>query len=179
MALTHRRRTGASAIAVHAAQTFDPSLTWADLDLAARHLTDLPIVLKGILTAEDAARAVAHGVDAIIVSNHGGRQLDGAVPSLRALAEVVDAVGGALPGAARRRRAGRHRRVRGARPGRERRAPRPAGAVGAGRRRAARAWPSCSTCCARSCEHTMALTGRPDLSDIDRSALAPALSRAS
>jgi 4-hydroxymandelate oxidase len=96
MAATHRRRTGESAIAVHAAQTFDPSLTWADLEWL-RGLTDLPILLKGILTAEDAARAVDRGAAGIIVSNHGGRQLDGAVASLFALAEVVDAVAGACP----------------------------------------------------------------------------------
>jgi 4-hydroxymandelate oxidase len=54
-------------------------------------------VLKGILTAEDAARAMRSTVDGVIVSNHGGRQLDGAVASLDALAEVVGAVGGACP----------------------------------------------------------------------------------
>jgi 4-hydroxymandelate oxidase len=96
MAATHTRRTGQSAIAVHAAQTFDPSLTWADLRWLAG-LTNLPVVLKGILAADDAARAVECGVAAIIVSNHGGRQLDGAPASLPALAEVVDAVGGACP----------------------------------------------------------------------------------
>ena len=53
----------------------DPSLTWADLD-ELRSLSPLPLVLKGIQTAEDAALACEHGVDAIVVSNHGGRQLD-------------------------------------------------------------------------------------------------------
>ncbi|HET6213433.1 MAG TPA: alpha-hydroxy acid oxidase, partial [Micromonosporaceae bacterium] len=62
-----------------------------------REVSPLPLVLKGILTAEDAARAVAHGVDAIVVSNHGGRQLDGAVASLPALVEVVEAVSGSCP----------------------------------------------------------------------------------
>ena len=62
-----------------------------------RGLTDLPLVLKGVLTAEDAALAIEHGVDAIVVSNHGGRQLDGAVPSLAALPEVVAAIGGRCP----------------------------------------------------------------------------------
>jgi 4-hydroxymandelate oxidase len=96
MASTHRRRAGESAIAVHAAQTFDPTLTWADLAWL-RGLTDLPVVVKGVLTAEDAVRAVDHGAAAIIVSNHGGRQLDGVAASLHALVEVVDAVAGACP----------------------------------------------------------------------------------
>lgn len=96
MAATHERHEGASAIAAHAAQTFDQTVTWADLAWL-RGLTDLPLVLKGVLTAEDADRAVEHGVDAIIVSNHGGRQLDGAVPALRALPEVVAAVAGRCP----------------------------------------------------------------------------------
>ncbi len=96
MATTHEPVAGASAIAAHAAQTFDPTVTWADLAWL-RSLTDLPLVLKGVLTAEDADRAVEHGADAIIVSNHGGRQLDGAVPALRALPEVVAAVAGRCP----------------------------------------------------------------------------------
>ncbi|GHO80360.1 alpha-hydroxy-acid oxidizing enzyme [Ktedonobacter sp. SOSP1-85] len=59
-----------------------------------RSLTDLPLVVKGILTAEDARRAVDCGVAGIVVSNHGGRQLDGALPSVMALPEVVEAVAG-------------------------------------------------------------------------------------
>ena len=96
MAATHRRRIGESAIAVHSAQTFDASLTWEDLAWL-RTTTDLPVVLKGILTGEDALRALDCGVDAIIVSNHGGRQLDGATASLHALMEVTAAVGGRCP----------------------------------------------------------------------------------
>jgi isopentenyl diphosphate isomerase/L-lactate dehydrogenase-like FMN-dependent dehydrogenase len=57
-------------------------------------VTSLPIVLKGILTAEDAMLAVKHRVDGIIVSNHGGRQLDGVSASIEALSEVVEAVDG-------------------------------------------------------------------------------------
>jgi 4-hydroxymandelate oxidase len=57
----------------------------------------LPVLVKGILTAEDATLAVEHGVEAIVVSNHGGRQLDGCPASLDALPEVVDAVGGRVP----------------------------------------------------------------------------------
>jgi len=59
-----------------------------------RSLTSLPILLKGILTAEDALLAVEHGVDGIIVSNHGGRQLDGVLSGIEALPEVVEAVNG-------------------------------------------------------------------------------------
>ncbi|MFG2044279.1 alpha-hydroxy acid oxidase [Dactylosporangium sp. NPDC048998] len=96
MASAHERDAGHSAIARHTSDSFDPSLSWGDLAWL-RGCTRLPLVLKGILTAEDAALAVEHGADAIVVSNHGGRQLDGAVASLDALAEVVDAVGGACP----------------------------------------------------------------------------------
>ncbi len=67
--------------------------TWADVDWL-REVTALPIVLKGVLTAEDAAIAVARGVEGIVVSNHGGRQLDGVTASLDALPEVIAAVEG-------------------------------------------------------------------------------------
>jgi 4-hydroxymandelate oxidase len=71
----------------------DPSIDWAYLaDLCAR--TAVPIVVKGILTGEDADLACEQGVAAVVVSNHGGRQLDGSRASLEALPEVVDAVGG-------------------------------------------------------------------------------------
>jgi 4-hydroxymandelate oxidase len=70
-----------------------PSLTWRDLEWIRSELP-LPLVLKGILTREDAAMAVEHGADAVWVSNHGGRQLDGVAAGLDALPEVVDAVGG-------------------------------------------------------------------------------------
>src|SRR5262245_33867293 len=67
-------------------------LTWDDLDWL-RGLTDLPLVVKGVLTGEDAALALEHGADGISVSNHGGRQVDGAVAALDALVEVREAVG--------------------------------------------------------------------------------------
>jgi 4-hydroxymandelate oxidase len=70
-----------------------PSLTWADLEWIASE-SGMPLILKGIVTREDAALAIEHGVDAIIVSNHGGRQLDGAAATLDALPEVVEAVAG-------------------------------------------------------------------------------------
>ena len=65
---------------------------WEDIPWIREHW-DGPIVIKGILTAEDARRAVAEGADAIVVSNHGGNVLDGSVATLRALPEIVDAVG--------------------------------------------------------------------------------------
>ena len=66
-------------------------LEWDDLDWL-RGQTALPILVKGVLTADDAREALAHGVDGIIVSNHGGRQVDGAVAALDALVEVRDAL---------------------------------------------------------------------------------------
>jgi isopentenyl diphosphate isomerase/L-lactate dehydrogenase-like FMN-dependent dehydrogenase len=68
----------------------DPSLTWADLEWL-RGVTSLPIVVKGILTAEDARLAVEHGVDGIAVSNHGGRQLDRVPATIDVLEEIVEA----------------------------------------------------------------------------------------
>ena len=68
------------------------ALQWDDLAYL-RELTELPILVKGVLTGEDAVRALAAGVDGIVVSNHGGRQVDGAVASLDALEEVRAAVG--------------------------------------------------------------------------------------
>jgi lactate 2-monooxygenase len=73
-----------------------PSLQWDELTLLRRQ-TRLPIVLKGILHPDDARAAVDHGVDGLIVSNHGGRQVDGAIASLDALAGIVDAVRGRIP----------------------------------------------------------------------------------
>lgn len=67
--------------------------TWETVDWL-RSMTTLPILLKGILTAEDARLAAERGIDGIVVSNHGGRQLDGAIASLDALPEVVEAVAG-------------------------------------------------------------------------------------
>jgi isopentenyl diphosphate isomerase/L-lactate dehydrogenase-like FMN-dependent dehydrogenase len=73
-----------------------PSLTWESL-ATLRGLTRLPILLKGILDPRDARTALEHGVDGLVVSNHGGRQVDGAVASIEALPGVVDAVDGAVP----------------------------------------------------------------------------------
>ena len=73
-----------------------PSLTWDDLAMLREH-TSLPILLKGILHPEDARMAVDHGMDGVIVSNHGGRQVDGSVSSFEMLPRVVEAVQGRVP----------------------------------------------------------------------------------
>lgn len=83
---------GLSAVAAHTASAFEPAVSWRDLEwLKSR--TQLPLLIKGILDPRDAVRAVELGADGIVVSNHGGRQLDGAVASINALPSVVDAVG--------------------------------------------------------------------------------------
>jgi len=74
---------------------FDPSVTWDDLDWVRRHWPGR-LVLKGILDPDDARRAVDRGVDGVVVSNHGGRQLDDTPSTARALGPVVDAVGDQL-----------------------------------------------------------------------------------
>lgn len=96
MTSAHQAADGESAIERHSRERFDRSVTWRDLAWL-RSLTTLPLLIKGILTAEDAALAVAHGVDGIVVSNHGGRQLDGVPAAITALPEVVDAVAGRIP----------------------------------------------------------------------------------
>ncbi len=74
----------------------DPSTTWADLAFLRRHW-DGPIVVKGICSADDARLAVDHGMNGVVVSNHGGRQVDGAVAALDALPAVADAVADQIP----------------------------------------------------------------------------------
>ena len=83
-----------TATATFVRQFSNPSVTWDDLAFLREH-TSLPVVLKGILHPDDARLAVEHGVDGIIVSNHGGRQVDGAIGALDALPAVVQAVAGA------------------------------------------------------------------------------------
>ncbi len=73
-----------------------PTLQWEDLPFL-RELTDLPILLKGVLHPDDAHRAIDYGMNGIIVSNHGGRQVDGAVSSVEALVPVIEEVKGQLP----------------------------------------------------------------------------------
>jgi isopentenyl diphosphate isomerase/L-lactate dehydrogenase-like FMN-dependent dehydrogenase len=74
----------------------DASLTWEDLEQLIAEC-ELPVLVKGLVTAEDGALAVEHGAAGIVVSNHGGRQLDNAPPTIEALPEVVDAVEGRIP----------------------------------------------------------------------------------
>lgn len=74
------------------AEAFDPALDWEKIR-QFRRMWDGPVIIKGIMDARDALEAVNAGADAIVVSNHGGRQLDGALSSIRALPEIVDAVG--------------------------------------------------------------------------------------
>jgi len=77
------------------ANNFDPSVTWKDLDWI-RESWDGPLIIKGILDPEDARAAADLGADGIVVSNHGGRQLDGVLSSARALPPIADAVGDRL-----------------------------------------------------------------------------------
>lgn len=85
-----------SALAMYFAARHDASVTWKDLAWL-RRACPLPLVLKGVMRGDDAKRAADHGVDAVIVSNHGGRQLDTAIATVRALAEVAEAAGPRMP----------------------------------------------------------------------------------
>ncbi|AGM04084.1 alpha-hydroxy acid oxidase [Amycolatopsis keratiniphila] len=91
-AAAHHRTRGRSAVAEHTAREFAPA-TWESVEAVRAH-TDLPVVLKGILAVEDASRAVDAGAAGIVVSNHGGRQLDGAVPGIEMLGEIAATLSG-------------------------------------------------------------------------------------
>jgi 4-hydroxymandelate oxidase len=82
-----------SGLSSYFADLLDPALSWKDLEWLRGH-TPLPLLVKGILRADDAQRAIAHGAAGVIVSNHGGRQLDTAIASVEALPEIADALGG-------------------------------------------------------------------------------------
>ncbi len=88
--------TSAGAIASSVGRSYDPAFDWARL-AEVRERWPRKLIVKGVSRADDAARLAAMGVDAIVVSNHGGRQLDGAVPSLQALPEVLQGVAGRCP----------------------------------------------------------------------------------
>jgi len=79
---------------IHA--NFDASVSWKDVEWVRKQWGG-PLITKGILDPDDAREALANGVDGIVVSNHGGRQLDGVLSSARALPRIVDVVGGKLP----------------------------------------------------------------------------------
>jgi L-lactate dehydrogenase (cytochrome)/(S)-mandelate dehydrogenase len=83
-------------LAAYMASMLDPTLHWKDVDWL-RGIWRGPLLLKGVLHPDEARLALEHGIDGVIVSNHGGRQLDTAVPALRALPGVVDAVAGRIP----------------------------------------------------------------------------------
>ena len=78
-------------------QMFEQDVTWDDIKWIKSEVPDLPVIVKGIMTAEDAELAIAAGADAVMVSNHGGRQLDGALSSIDVLPEVVHQVNGRVP----------------------------------------------------------------------------------
>jgi isopentenyl diphosphate isomerase/L-lactate dehydrogenase-like FMN-dependent dehydrogenase len=77
-------------------ELIDPSITWDDLERLCAEF-DLPVLVKGLMTGEDAALAVEHGAAGVVVSNHGGRQLDNTPATIDALPEVVEAVAGRIP----------------------------------------------------------------------------------
>jgi 4-hydroxymandelate oxidase len=85
-----------SPLAREIASLFDPALAWQDIGWLAS-LARLPVLVKGIVHPADALQAMAHGAQGILVSNHGGRQLDGVVAGLDALPAVVEAVQGRVP----------------------------------------------------------------------------------
>ncbi|WP_432942352.1 alpha-hydroxy acid oxidase [Kribbella sp. CA-253562] len=91
----HTAVPGLSAVAAHTASAFSPAVSWAELEWL-RGTCDLPLIVKGILDPRDARRAAEIGASAVVVSNHGGRQLDGAIASIDALPAVLDAVGNDL-----------------------------------------------------------------------------------
>ena len=87
--------SNASSLAAWTNEKFDAGLDWARVK-ELRNMWEGPVILKGIMDVEDAKKAVEVGVDAIVVSNHGGRQLDGALSSIRALEPIIEAVGDKL-----------------------------------------------------------------------------------
>jgi 4-hydroxymandelate oxidase len=87
------QRARESGLFAYFLEQINPALTWRDLEWL-QSLSPLPLVVKGILRGDDAVQAVEHGAKAIVVSNHGGRQLDGAIAAIDALEDVVQAVNG-------------------------------------------------------------------------------------
>jgi 4-hydroxymandelate oxidase len=84
-----------SSFSAYVHDLFDPSLTWRDVEWL-RAQTKLPLLLKGVMTAEDARCSIESGANALVVSNHGGRQLDGVPATVTVLPEVIDTVGGRI-----------------------------------------------------------------------------------
>jgi len=91
-----RAEDGGSGLAAYFAQLLDPSLTFADLDWLAS-IAQLPVLVKGVVRADDAERALEHGAAGVIVSNHGGRQLDGSPATIEALPAIAEQLAGRAP----------------------------------------------------------------------------------
>lgn len=159
----------AVSIATFTTEQFSPSIGWDDLDWFRAHWPG-PIAIKGIMSAEDAKLAVEHGVEAVIVSNHGGRQADHLPATVEVLPEVVDAVGGRaeviLDGGVRRGSDVVKAIALGARACMVGRAFNYGVAAG-GRAGAERALEILTA----EIDRTLALIGRPRLDDLDRTAL--------
>ncbi len=94
--VNYGKRTSIGAFGPLMAEQLDPAVGWADVEWLRGQWRG-PLVIKGLLHPDDAQEAARRGADAVIVSNHGGRQLDGAIPSIVALPAVVDALKGAIP----------------------------------------------------------------------------------
>ena len=90
--VNYGKRTSIGAFGPVMAEQLDPDIGWKDVEWV-RSLWQGPMILKGLLDSQEAREAQARGVDAVVVSNHGGRQLDGAISGIRALPAIVDAVG--------------------------------------------------------------------------------------
>lgn len=82
-----------SGLAAYFAQLIDPAISWEALDWL-RSITKLPVLVKGVVRADDARRALDHGADGIVISNHGGRQLDASPATIEVLPRIADALGG-------------------------------------------------------------------------------------
>jgi len=87
------RASGDSGLAAYVSSLIDPPLSWKDI-ACLRSITELPLVIKGIVRADDALRAAEAGAAAVVVSNHGGRQLDTAPATIEVLPEIADALRG-------------------------------------------------------------------------------------
>ena len=85
------RWAGTSSFTEYVHKLLDSNLTWDSVDWL-RSITKLPLLIKGVLTAEDAALSLAHGAQGVVVSNHGGRQLDGSIATIDALPEIADVI---------------------------------------------------------------------------------------
>jgi isopentenyl diphosphate isomerase/L-lactate dehydrogenase-like FMN-dependent dehydrogenase len=94
--VNYGKRTSIGAFGPLMAEQLDPAVSWTDVDRLRQQWVG-PLLIKGLLHPEEAREALRRGADGVIVSNHGGRQLDGAIPSISALPGIVDAVGGAAP----------------------------------------------------------------------------------